>query len=40
MEVQYLRPDFESATHKAVQSIFPGINMQCCFFHLAQCHWR
>lgn len=32
--------DFEIATHNAIRSVFPGIDVKGCFFHFTQCIWR
>ncbi|XP_053390501.1 uncharacterized protein LOC128553388 [Mercenaria mercenaria] len=34
------RVDFEDPCIKAFQDVYPEANVECCFFHLTQAHWR
>ena len=38
--VKSFRIDFEVACIKGFKEIFPDAQVECCFFHLAQAHWR
>ena len=37
---EIFRFDFETASHKAAKEVFPGIEIECCFFHFGQANWR
>jgi len=40
INVQKLNSDFEKAPHNAAINTFPGCQLMCCQFHLAQCWFR
>lgn len=38
--VEKFRPDFEKAPIKQFMEVFPGRDIEACFFHFAQANWR
>ena len=40
INVESFRCDFEDAAIKGFFDVFPDVSIDCCFFHLAQAHWR
>jgi len=40
INVRKFHSDFEKAAHNAAINSFPGCQLMCCQFHLAQCWFR
>ena len=40
IELQTFRSDFETAAYSSMRSLFPGLGVECCFFHFGQANWR
>ena len=40
ISVDNFRIDFELACIRSFEDVFPEAQVECCFFHLAQAHWR
>ena len=38
-EIQTFRSDFETAAYSSMMSLFPGLGVECCFFHFGQAYW-
>lgn len=39
-DVSAFSVDFEKAVHNAASRVFPGVTIECCYFHFSQANWR
>lgn len=39
-DVSAFRVDCEKSVHNAASRVFPGVTIECCYFHFSQANWR